>query len=260
MEDSVVQSLEELGLSEKEAKVYMAALALGPSPVQKIADAAGIKRVTTYVILESLTNLGLASQSTRGKKTYFVAEDPISLRRLVKKKEQELDDQKQNLENILPALTKLKSRPKEVPQVQFYDSVEGIRSIMASFIELRKQKDVKKLYGISNLDQLYSFFPDMEGGANPERMKSGLASEFIYTYSGGPTLKDSDKQSKRISRFVPPDVFSINGDISILGDSVAILALGGQRPVGITIKSAEISKAMKALFDLAWEAAAKFNQ
>src|SRR4051812_25054594 len=83
MNDELIASIEDLGLSQKEARVYLANLMLGPATVQKIADQSGIKRVTTYVILESLNNLGLVSQSTKGKKTYFVAEEPSHLRRLL---------------------------------------------------------------------------------------------------------------------------------------------------------------------------------
>src|SRR6266699_2317106 len=101
-DQQLISHVEELGLSNKEARVYLASLALGPSPVQKIADDSGIKRVTTYVILESLVGLGLVSQTSKGKKTYFIAEDPINLERLLDKREQEIQDQKHNFSQILP--------------------------------------------------------------------------------------------------------------------------------------------------------------
>ncbi len=260
MDEGLTQNLEDLGLSEKEAKVYMAALSLGPAPVQKIADLSGIKRVTTYVILESLINLGLVSQTTRGRKTFFVAEEPVSLRRLIAKKEQELKDQKENLEHLLPKLSKLKTLPKDLPSVQFYDTAEGIRAMMMTYYAGSRKGSVKEVYGISNLDQLYSFYPEFkEASSNPARVASGIHSKFIYTYSGGPIYKESDKLKNRESRFVPLDKYPINGDINILGDYVVLLALSGPKPLAVSIKSKEISKGAVALFDMAWEAASKFN-
>src|SRR6185369_9751717 len=103
-------------------------LMLGPATVQKIADQSGIKRVTTYVILESLNNLGLVSQSTKGKKTYFVAEEPSQLRRLLQKKEQAIKEQQSHFDAILPELNQLKTLPTESPNVRFYDTAEGIRT------------------------------------------------------------------------------------------------------------------------------------
>jgi sugar-specific transcriptional regulator TrmB len=111
----LISHVEELGLSNKEARVYLASLGLGPASVQKIADEAGIKRVTTYVILESLVGLGLVSQTVKGKKTYFVAEDPVNLERLIERRRQELKEQKQNFDHILPELQNLKMQPKDSP-------------------------------------------------------------------------------------------------------------------------------------------------
>ena len=55
------EKLQELGLSEKEARVYLALFELGPSVVSGLAKKAGINRSTTYVILETLAKRGLVS-------------------------------------------------------------------------------------------------------------------------------------------------------------------------------------------------------
>ena len=59
--------LKELGLAEKEAKVFLASLELGSSAVQEIAKKAEINRATTYVIIEKLMKKGLMS-SVGGKR------------------------------------------------------------------------------------------------------------------------------------------------------------------------------------------------
>ena len=41
----------DLGLTENEAKVYVAALSLGPATILKIAQAAAIKRTTVYFVV-----------------------------------------------------------------------------------------------------------------------------------------------------------------------------------------------------------------
>lgn len=256
MNDELIASIEDLGLSQKEARVYLANLMLGPATVQKIADQSGIKRVTTYVILESLNNLGLVSQSTKGKKTYFVAEEPSQLRRLLQKKEQAIKEQQGHFDAILPELNQLKTLPTESPNVRFYDTAEGIKTIMDSFLEAHKEAGV--LYGISNIDQVNAFFPEIEQlQGNPRRLKVGIHSKFLYTSLRGPVLHASDVERNRESRFVPLDKFPLNGDITILGDNIVMLSLSGNKPIGITIKSAELAKAQKVLFDLAWESASK---
>jgi sugar-specific transcriptional regulator TrmB len=72
----MLETLIKLGLSEKEAAVYLATLELGEDTALNIAEKSQVNRTTTYVILEKLMKLGLASTVERGKKTVFVAEDP----------------------------------------------------------------------------------------------------------------------------------------------------------------------------------------
>lgn len=261
MDENLVSSLEDLGLSEKEAKVYLANLSLGASSVQKIADHSGIKRVTTYVILESLVNLGLVSQSTKGKKTLFIAEDPLSLSRLIAKREAELDDQKASFDAMLPQLKTLKNQPSDSPSVKFYDSAEGIKSVVKTFYRTVEAEGIKEVHGISNLDHLYTIFPEFrESVSNPSRVRAGIKSYIIYTSHEGPIFKQSDKRTNRESRFVPVEKYPISGDIGIVGPHLFLLSLTGSKPLGITIRSEELAEGMRALFKLAWQAAEKSSK
>jgi len=256
----LVSHIEELGLSNKEARVYLACLSLGPSSVQRIADESGIKRVTTYVILESLVGLGLVSQSVKGKKTYFIAEDPVNLERLITRREQELKEQKQNFNQILPELKTLKTQPKDAPTVKFYDSSDGIKTILNNFLEQAKHPGIECVYGFSNLDLVLSFFPEFRTNmTNPIRSRAGIRSQFLYTCQQGPIMKDTDEDRNRESRWLPPDKYPVLGDFTIVGDHVLLLSLGAAHPIGITINSHELSEGLRLLFLAAWEAAASYN-
>ncbi|HEX7259664.1 MAG TPA: helix-turn-helix domain-containing protein, partial [Candidatus Saccharimonadia bacterium] len=217
MNEEIISQVEELGLSNKEARVYIANLMLGPAGVQQIADASGIKRVTTYVILESLVNLGLVSQTSKAKKTLFNAESPEHLRRLLQRREQSLQDQKQQLEELMPELKNMKSLPKDVPSVKFYDSAEGIRTAMKTVIDEARADGVKQLYGMSNLDQLHAFFPEIAAeSSNPERVAAGIASQYIYTSTRGRVYLPDDRENNRHSCYVPIDQYPLNGDMTVV--------------------------------------------
>lgn len=256
MNEELLRQLEDMGLSEKEAKVYVASLMLGPATVQQISTQADIKRVTTYVILESLASLGLVSQTSHGKKTYFTAEDPSSLKRLLDKKQQELSEQRKNFDTLLPDLSALQSIPAESPTVKFYDGAEAIRTIMATFLDQHKDEADKTTYAFSNLDQLHTFFPEFKKQlTNPERVKAGFSSKFIYTTERGPILADSDDRSNRDSRFVDPARYPLKGDMTIVGNHVLILSLSASRPIAVSLDSKDIADGFKAIFDLAWATA-----
>ena len=52
--DKLVKILENLGLSDNEARVYLASLSLGSTTIMKIAQTAEIKRTTVYSVIDSL--------------------------------------------------------------------------------------------------------------------------------------------------------------------------------------------------------------
>jgi sugar-specific transcriptional regulator TrmB len=260
-DQKLISHIEELGLSNKEARVYVACLKLGPSPVQRIADQSGIKRVTTYVILESLVGLGLVSQNIKGKKTYFVAEEPSNLERLLEKREQELKEQKHSFDQILPQLLSLKTVPKEMPEVKFYDSSNGVRSLFADFFE-GYRGSARDIYIFSNLDQLHAFSPDrLPDKPNLDRIKYNVQSHLIYTTERGPIFRESNKEKEymRKSRFVPLDQYPLTGDISVIGEYVIMVSFEGGRKIGVSIRSADMARAIKTIFDMSWDLAAKFN-
>lgn len=256
MNEQLISQVEDLGLSNKEARVYVANLMTGPAGVQQIADASGIKRVTTYVILESLVNLGLVSQTSKAKKTLFNAESPENLRRLLEKKEQSLAEQKQSLGDLIPELKHLTSIPQDAPVVKLYDSAEGIQTLVRDYLsEYVKKHGTKTIYGLSNTDRLREFFPHFTEGANPDRLAAKIESRMIYTSTEGAVMKGSDESHNRTSRYLPPEKFPMNCDFTIIGDSVVMLSLSGNKPIGIAIQSAEIAEGMRVLFNLSWVAA-----
>lgn len=237
----------------------MACLKIGPSSVQRIAEQADIKRVTAYVILESLITIGLVTQGVKGKKHYFVAEDPSNLNNLLEKRELELSEQRANFKQVLPELVQLKVTPKELPEVKYYDGNEGVRALFSSFFSSYRG-DSTHIYAISNADQLNSFFPERGlGQANPTRVKRRIQSHLLYTSSRGAIYKDTDEIDSRTSRYIPPDKYPLSGDVSIIGDYVIMISLIGDRPMGISIRNPEMAQAMKAIFDMAWDLAEQFN-
>lgn len=262
MDEQLISQVEDLGLSNKEARVYVANLMLGPAGVQQIADASGIKRVTTYVILESLVGLGLVSQTSKAKKTLFNAESPENLRRLLDKKEQAIKDQKAQLDELLPQLGSLSTLPKDAPSVKFYEGVESIQTINKMFFDELKKSGATESYGVSNLDVLPAILPEIEKSqGNPARIEAGIKSRFLYTSSKGAIMAATDKERNRESRYLPGDKFNFSCDLSIAGDYVALLSLGSSStPMGVVIKSESIANGLKSLFELAWEGAGQYNQ
>jgi len=68
--------LNEAGLSDKEAKAYLAILEMGSSTIKPISARAGIKRTSVYNFIDHLIELGLVSKSILRGRTYYQATSP----------------------------------------------------------------------------------------------------------------------------------------------------------------------------------------
>ena len=86
-----VTTLEQLGLTEKESKIYLTSLRIGPASMQVLARKAGVDRGTAYHVAQTLTGKGLFESVQEGKRPLFRATDPRRLYSYVEEKKVEAD-------------------------------------------------------------------------------------------------------------------------------------------------------------------------
>lgn len=250
MKFSFEQDLQKLGFSDKETKVYLAALELGPSSAQILSEKAGVNRATTYVMIESLTSRGLISSFKKGKKTLFLAESPEHLKHFV---ERELDSaklKKDLVTDLIPQLGSLIFSVKEKPQITMYEGLQGLKEIHQDILTFgKKVKMIDNIAAIGDIrDQLST--KDLEVHWD-EMASHEIKVRALYTKNG-----EDERVPKRFrhlwqERRISDKKFPFHGEIVIYGDRVAALAFKG-KIVGAVIESAEIAQTLRVLFELAW--------
>lgn len=245
------KKLIELGLSEKEARVYLAALSLGPGAVQKIARAAQVNRPTTYVMIESLTKRGLMSSFEKEKKRFFTAEPPERLRTLFHSERRAIEEREHKLDDLMPELRAL-SGGTELPKVRFYEGAEGLEAIHEDLLKI-KDIDVVSIFSADDAQKV--LHSEHIEPFRKKLLERKAKEKFIYTSSVPP----SDIPKEWEGRRVPKDKFPFSGEVSTYGDRVALLSYRGKL-VGVLIESKELAQTVRAIFELAWEAAGKYQQ
>ncbi len=245
------KDLEKFGLSEKEGRVYLACLELGPSTVAQIAQKAGVNRATTYVAIEALTKLGLLSSHEKDHKTLFAAEDPTALKRLLEQQREEVKNKLSSLEDLLPELVKAHNYAGEKPRVRFFEGKEGLLTMQEDFL---KTKD-KKIEAVYNVDDYNKTFSAVEQEQYYEtRTKKKIFARVLYNRDAGPFQEQIDKFIEM--RFVAVRDFHFSSDISIYGNKIAVASLQGKL-VGVIIENKQIADTLRSVFNLAWVAAAR---
>jgi sugar-specific transcriptional regulator TrmB len=252
MKEQLEQELVKVGLTEKEAKVYLAALELGPSTAQSIAAKATVNRPTTYVMIESLIKRGLMSSFEKGKKRFFVATEPTNLSRLLDAELVALSAKRLHIERTLPSLISL-SLSAETPKVELYEGKVGLLNVHHDLINIAKRTgSIDNIAAIDN-SRLVTSEEEMQPLWD-EIVKNNIRVRTIYSKTGPPQEYPQSKSLNWQARRLPIDKFNFTGELSIYGDRVAALAFR-KHEIAVVIQSQDIADTMRALFELAWTAA-----
>lgn len=242
------KELQALGLSEKEARVYLASLDLGADTAQNLSKKAGVNRATTYVQIEALKARGLMSEFERGKKTMYVAESPERLQGLFHAAEADLNLRKAELDRILPGLQDRFAGMGERPKVRFFEGSEGVHSMRTDLVNNKS----KKILSFLNYEKTMEYTPSDSTDYMKDRIERGVEIEVIYT-SKTPSLRlDSSQAHLRQAKFIPYDEFPLKADMSIYENKVVIEGYK-DKLIGIIIESQEIADSMRIIFENLWK-------
>ena len=242
------KELKAAGLDEKQAKIYLACLEMGPQSVPAIARHAGVKRTTVYGILDELISLGFIQTSYRKKTKLFTAQDPEYLI-------SELEERKQKIQAIMPGLSELFITNHVRPKIQFFEGKEGVRKIYDDILECRS-KEVKQI--VRAQDHTAAVGEDFIKEYVRKRAARNITAYDIHPKSGDIYTPERGRQNlalKRHVRYLPPGIFHA-AMIMIYDHKVAMVATKKEN-FGFIIESKEFSNTLSSYFDLMWDLGSK---
>ena len=245
-----IETIKQLGLSDNEAKVYVAGLELGQATVQDLGKKALVKRTTVYVALEGLKEKGLFAESKKGKKTLFVAESPDALLSLSERR----------LSEIKTALPELKSIYNkgglEKPKIRFFEGKEGYFVV---YQDILKENPKELLVIASYKNWLKHIDLDFEENWTKQRIKQGIFLRWLDFKTKETIAKANEgKRGLREIRFLPDKfvftsaTFVYSGKIILMSGKPARQAGGAEGFTAIVIESPEFYHTHKQFFEMLW--------
>ena len=237
--------MKQFGLNDKEIQVYLALLEAGPISVRSLAMKAGINRGTTYDILKSLRNLGLASFYHKDTKQFFAAEDPEKLKSALEQKRQTLSAVEANLNKIIPELKSLYQRAGEKPAVKYYEGLSGIKTILSDVLEITLCA-TEKIYHVFSSSTirpcLYQAWPAFTN----QRIKNKIKVRVIAIGHSGTPAEFSERKSLTVQEGSPTYILIYPG-------KVAMISLNSEKqPLGLIIEDQAIFRTQQQLFEYIW--------
>lgn len=254
MKLNVAAELETLGLSQNEAKVYLASLKLGPATAQHLAAKATISRPTTYIMIELLVKRGLMSSYFKGKKKLFSAANPNQLTYIVSHLKREALEKEAAVGKIVEALGKMIDEEKAATTVRVIDGPEGTVEIQRDILE----SGAKETFELVNRDDVRKWIPPMRKGDIREKLALKLKCRSMYTSSHG---KGYDYQrpsgSTGESRYLDGKKFSVSGEVLVYADRVCLGSFSSAKKTSVIIRDKGIAESVKTMFLALWDKAEK---
>lgn len=132
MENPLIElELRKLGLTEKEVRVYLAGLELGPSPVQKIAELIKIARPTTYEMIKKLEEKGLFVEAKQRNKRLFSAQSPENILGVLRTKKREIEEKEREFIRIIATLEAKYSKEEKIKAFKGKEGLEAVKEMIS---------------------------------------------------------------------------------------------------------------------------------
>lgn len=243
-----VYELLKIGLTEGEAKVYLALTQGGASRAGSLVKKAGVAHSNMYNVLDRLMKKGIVSYTIKSKRKWYQAVSPTNLMTYLEKKEKEIQTQKKTLQTALPQLIALQTAQAS-PEAEVFTGTKGLRAAYE-----------KLLTGATKKDESVHFYTHQEQYAKESDLFYFSIFDILQKVPTRGIVNKEYKKSLIIkkAKFVTYRYvdFPLPGNMDFCKDKVLIISW--EKPiVGILIQSASIAKSLKTYFETIWKTAKK---
>ena len=252
----IQQVLADIGLSDKEAAMYVILLRCGMQTTSFLAGKGDFNRGTAYVILHSLLRKGLAMQTTKAKIQYFSPVSPELLVKYVERKEQELHVQKEKVQAMMGQFLAIQNPMTAKPKIEFFDGIEGARVVLEDTLTA-KDKVLRSFLSINDVAAFVG--PEFFDDYTTRRIRNGYRLHVIRTFARDKEAFANNiyarryvtsKKENRELRYVSDNLdFPIT--MYIYDDKLAIIS-SREENFALLIQSRELSGMQRKIFELLW--------
>lgn len=240
--------LERLGLSEGEAKAYIALLKIGSSTTGPIAKEANLSRSKLYEILEKLAKKGLVSYYVRNNVQQFTAAEPHRVIDYLEKQEEQLKQDKKEFEKKIPQFESIIGMHSDPKTSEVYEGIAGIKTVREE--GLRKMEEGSTMYYFGNPasghDTMLGYWDDF----NSRRRKKKITAKIIYNQDAKEFGKRRAKEAFTEVKYLPEEGES-HAWIEIYGD-ILVIAMRHKTPMSVVIRNPLVAESFKTYFKNLW--------
>lgn len=236
--------LENLGLTEKETKIYLANLELGPATVTDIAKHADVQRTTAYTIIQNLAEQKLLKEDLSTKTQRYTAEDPEKL--LLESQERFTA-----IKSIMPELKNMFRGTQFLPSIRYYKGIDGIRAYYEGIL---KEKDLKSYCILSSETSWVQMDPAFFKNFLKRRAEKKIYTRLILEDS--PLAREHQQRQKEYYcevKILPAGSEKLFESAVIIFPHKVLLQAQRREFMAAEIESRDIQRTVQFMFDFMWQ-------
>jgi sugar-specific transcriptional regulator TrmB len=236
MNKKLIEDLTEFGLSEYEAKAYIALVSAGTGSVTEVSQLCDVPRPNLYAVLEKLVHKGFA-ESQRGRPVLFKA---IAPNRILEDIEKSMVEKLRSArEEIIKSIKEIKELKTEDVEPALIWGVRGFDAVMKKIKEIIARSKKEIIINIPDLSMLDSVYSELEK-AKSRRVKVKIATQ----------------EQKNIKRFKHVAMIRVRDKIhgtDIVADDREVLVAPSFPIVAAWVDNPEMALHVKDFLQLVWK-------
>lgn len=237
-----------LGITEQEASVYEAGIAMGPSSASALATATHIDRVQTYSVLTALEKKGYLSRSGAERKTLFTMEPPRRLVQVAQRKKQDILQLEKELQSAVRELEQQAGEhDAQSTTVRSYRGAENVKKIASEIVQQTPQEGtIHSLASLkSSLDTVsHTFLADWFTSLNEKNISSKSVWSNLHT---APEFE----RELRDLRIAPQEI-DVTATMMIYENTVVFFTAPPNVQT-VIIENADVASTLRSVQEYVWQ-------
>lgn len=255
--------LQELGLTENEAQVYLAFLANPDVTAASIARKLDMDKSSCYRAVESLTDRQLLLVSPKKRGSTYQAVDPRQLRNLLSSKRQEIELQSRTLDAYVDRLLRDHDLPDSYKtNVRIERGEQAVKKMMLDRLESEPSM-IRETWMSGNPIISSPEYESFVRAYAKVRIKKGIFLKGLYDEPKQspmyPELLKSSNEYLKEVRLWPSQELTGNKSFTIYSEKVSFLTYREDDIVVITIHEPLLAELMREMFDYIWKRSEELN-
>jgi sugar-specific transcriptional regulator TrmB len=242
----MITELMKLGLTEGEAKTYLALLQLGQTSIGRLVKESRVSHSKIYEILNRLAEKGLVNYIIKERTKYFSATHPTYMNEYLDSQEHELSEKKELLKKIYPNLLVFREKIPVSQDARVFMGLKGMRSADEELLMDANHSDVLNffyVYDSSSVEKAAIFYYQQY----QNYIKKGMRLRGIATHE----LKSSKYHKKPKNMEIRFIKTPLPGNINIFKNKV-LIHCWRETPFCYLITSQELAEQMNIYFNQLW--------